>query len=273
MECVNLRIYFIILILSASNIFLCNGNSYLNYDSDRTLPRIIGGHEAIKEYPFIVSLTILGFHTCAGSIINKLTIVTAAHCLDQMPFHRMIKVHVGDRTLTLKEGKMYSVEKMYKHPLWNTTNMDYDVALLRLTKPLVFDKYVQPIKLDKSTSKLRPKLLATVLGWGLIDVYGPYSEVLRVAEIPLIKNSVCMQQLNNSVITPRMLCAGYKEGGIDACQMDSGGPLVYNDTLIGIVSWGIGCAQPESPGVYSRVSKLRFWIEKILHQKYKEHLD
>lgn len=57
-----------------------------------------------------------------------------------------------------------------------------------------------------------------------------------------------------------MLCAGHREGGKDACQGDSGGPLVARNALIGVVSWGIGCGNPEFPGVYANVANLREWI-------------
>lgn len=62
-------------------------------------------------------------------------------------------------------------------------------------------------------------------------------------------------------VTDRMICAGYKEGGIDACQGDSGGPLVADNTLVGVVSWGKGCAT--YPGVYARVSSVRYWIRSV----------
>jgi len=65
-----------------------------------------------------------------------------------------------------------------------------------------------------------------------------------------------------------MICAGYKEGGKDTCQGDSGSPLVVRDASkkwnlqVGVVSWGIGCAEPNYYGVYSRLGTLGEWVKE-----------
>lgn len=63
------------------------------------------------------------------------------------------------------------------------------------------------------------------------------------------------------------ICAGLREGGKDACQGDSGGPFLCQNPnvanqwyLAGIVSHGEGCARPNEPGVYTRVSLYLQWI-------------
>ena len=88
---------------------------------------------------------------------------------------------------------------------------------------------------------------------------------LREVLVPIVDRKLCESAYKNiNPITSRMICAGrFSEGGKDACQGDSGGPLTANGTLYGIVSWGLGCAQPYYPGVYTNVAELRPWIKNI----------
>lgn len=91
------------------------------------------------------------------------------------------------------------------------------------------------------------------------------NEKLRAVTVPIVSQSYCRKQYGR-VLTPRMICAGYRQGGKDSCQGDSGGPLtcVINNVrqLIGVVSFGAGCATPNYPGVYARVTAFRSWISQ-----------
>ena len=79
------------------------------------------------------------------------------------------------------------------------------------------------------------------------------------ASVPIVGYASCDSSYGN--LSMGMLCAGYMlTGGVDACQGDSGGPLVCNGVLVGIVSFGQGCAQPGYPGVYTNVSYYNTWI-------------
>uniref|UniRef100_A0A674IXG0 Peptidase S1 domain-containing protein n=1 Tax=Terrapene triunguis TaxID=2587831 RepID=A0A674IXG0_9SAUR len=93
------------------------------------------------------------------------------------------------------------------------------------------------------------------------DMFSPYN--LQCVNIPILSNAAC-EGSYPGMITSTMLCAGYLEGGKDACQGDSGGPLVCNGELQGIVSWGVGCAQKDQPGVYTKVCSLLPWIKSTM---------
>merc|ERR1711981_1467107 len=102
-------------------------------------------------------------------------------------------------------------------------------------------------------------------GWGTLSSGGSATNNLQYVRVPAITNSQCNAAYGGS-ITDTMLCAGYPNvGGKDACQGDSGGPFVCNDNgnavIAGVVSWGIGCAHPNYPGVYARVTSVLSWIQ------------
>ncbi len=99
----------------------------------------------------------------------------------------------------------------------------------------------------------------TVTGWGATNKAGTsYPTQLKQASVPLYNRNDCNSSTSyQGSITGRMLCAGYTAGGVDSCQGDSGGPLTSGsgkNVLTGIVSWGNGCAKPNYPGVYTRIS-------------------
>lgn len=105
--------------------------------------------------------------------------------------------------------------------------------------------------------------MADVAGWGATCEGCSATNILRFVTVPVITNAQC-NTMYGGMISAGMLCAGFPEGGRDACQMDSGGPLTFNNQLIGAVSWGGGCARPNAPGVYARVAHYRTWINGLL---------
>ncbi|KAM7349854.1 trypsin-1-like [Cochliomyia hominivorax] len=267
-------LYNVCLIIACFLLAFGNGAKLKQKNND-VQPRIIGGHVALENYPFVASLladTIFGrFHSCGGSIINERTVVTAAHCLFYTSA-RSVKVHVGDKTRAVNEGEVYNVEAIYYHEKWTSATQDYDVGLVRIEGSFTFGPHIQPIQLATPRDRIKDGSYATVLGWGFTSINEQTpAEHLMVAHVPIVRQSTCNRQMGG-LITKRMICAGFKSGGVDACQMDSGGPLVANNKLIGIVSWGVSCAQPNKPGVYARVSELLPWIENTLFTNYNEIL-
>lgn len=255
--------------------FLLPISAYNRKPKSPMMSHIIGGFEAIGSYPYMVSLlldTPEGLtHNCGGSIINERTVITAAHCLYNYDMSS-IHVHVGEKTRKVIEGKVYDIEAMYWPDEYTFFNYDYDMALVRIKGFFKFDDNIQPIELVKPDDIIDVGSYATVLGWGVTNLESnELAEYLMMAHVPIVEQNICNRYMGGQ-ITERMLCAGYSEGGVDACLLDSGGPLVLNNKLIGIVSWGYSCALPKKPGVYVRVSKFLSWIDRMLFKNYCEVL-
>ncbi|XP_014210481.1 trypsin-7-like [Copidosoma floridanum] len=223
--------------------------------------RVVGGYRTtIYKHPYQVSVRYGGRHRCGGAIIAEEWLVTAAHCVRSVPEDRL-SIRAGSTTLRGREGQARGVKEVIVHEDYSQVFSDYDIALVRLSSALKFGSKVGPIELSDDDGG---RGAALVVGWGVSGGEGKISNVLREAKVPLISNTECSSLYRGRLITERMLCAGYVgEGGRDACQGDSGGPLVQGGTLIGIVSWGIGCAGPYQPGVYTRVAAFRSWIGDI----------
>uniref|UniRef100_A0A2K6KT75 Transmembrane protease serine 5 n=1 Tax=Rhinopithecus bieti TaxID=61621 RepID=A0A2K6KT75_RHIBE len=158
------------------------------------------------------------------------------------------------------------VERIIPRPLYSAQNHDYDVALLRLRTPLNFSDTVGAVCLPAKERHFPKGSQCWVSGWGHTDSSHTYSsDMLQDTVVPLLSTQLCNSScVYSGALTPRMLCAGYLDGRADACQGDSGGPLVCPDgdtwRLVGVVSWGLGCAEPNHPGVYAKVAEFLDWI-------------
>nr|XP_046189129.1 trypsin-2-like isoform X1 [Oncorhynchus gorbuscha] len=223
--------------------------------------RIVGGYECeAHSQPWQASLNI-GYHFCGGSLINDQWIISAAHCW-MNPWSQL--AILGDHHIWEHEGteQYMSVDAIYWHQSYDYQTMDHDIMLLKLAHPVTLNKFVKPIALPTACPKAGD--MCVVSGWGNIytdSVFNPFN--LQCVDIPILSKKACDESYPGQ-ITDTMVCAGYLEGGKDACQGDSGGPLVCNGELHGIVSWGVGCAQPNYPGVYTKVCALLPWIHEII---------
>ncbi|XP_055843719.1 trypsin 3A1-like [Episyrphus balteatus] len=226
--------------------------------------RIVGGKNANDiDLPWMVSIRSSGTHICGGSIINKRTILTAAHCL-KYGNPKLLKIRVGSKYKS-SGGQLVDVQTVSYHSDFLSSTMDYDIGAIRLAEDLEFSDSVQPIALPAAGEDVDEGAKGVVSGWGYYTPFGPEAQYLQYAEITMINQATCNRLLRDE-LTDRMVCAGVLTGGVDACQMDSGGPLVVRSKLVGIVSWGISCALPNKPGVYTRVSELVPWVEKYLNR-------
>lgn len=145
-------------------------------------------------------------------------------------------------------------------------------ALVQLKRPAVYDRYVSPICLLPPGKKFPWGKSCTVIGWGHTQWNGTKPEGLNEAELNLVPEWICnLARSYNGTIHGRALCAGFKEGMVDSCQFDSGGPLACEQNgrwyLTGIVSWGHECARPHKYGVYANMQVMTPWLEIQMKQR------
>ncbi|KAL6422449.1 hypothetical protein ACFW04_010628 [Cataglyphis niger] len=230
--------------------------------------RIVGGRPTLPyRYPWIARLVYDGRFHCGASLLNNDYVITAAHCVRRFMWF-MIKVTFGehDRCLEKPTETRYVVRVMTGD--FSFLNFDNDIALLRLNERVPLSDTIRPICLPSLLDNEYIGINAIASGWGTLKEDGKPSCLLQEVEVPVMS----LQECRNTSYSPRMisdnmLCAGYLEGKKDSCQGDSGGPLVTEREdkkyeLIGVVSWGNGCARPGYPGVYTRVTRYMDWILK-----------
>jgi len=214
-------------------------------------PFIVGGEETdIEDYPFTVRLiTPEGRGFCGGTLAAPDKVVTAAHCVEgNAPGEQ--KVVSGRTVMSSDDGTVSDVTNVWVHPSYGSDAFNYDVAVLTLAAPV--DQAPAELATPDDTA-YEPGTVATTLGWGATSEGGQQSDQLMKVDVPVNSDEDCRAAYGQFFVPDGMVCAGYPEGGKDACQGDSGGPLVVGTTLIGMVSFGAGCAQPGYPGVYAEV--------------------
>ena len=235
---------------------------------------IVGGEDCdISDYPWQAAIYADGY-LCGASVIHQYWVITAAHCVEeqnQVIAAETITVGVGSSDeyagLFGSGGEEYNVEEVISHSNygWNGN----DIALLKMKEPIQFNDNVQPISIicsaQVSDGVQNVGEMATVTGWGNTSQGGSGSEILQFIEVPIINpNDPDLGNIN--INTNTEFFAGAIDGGMDSCQGDSGGPVAVRNAedtewlLIGITSWGYGCAQDGYPGVYTKVSNYINWI-------------
>jgi len=233
---------------------------YLPDDEPSNNTFIVGGSTAAAgDAPWIVSIRRTS-HFCGGSIINSRAILTAAHCIDgQTASSLQIRYN------TLQHGSggtLVSVSSLVRHGSYNPSTIDHDIGLLRLSADLSLGgTQARAVSLPAQGSDPSSGTSVLIAGWGTTSSGGSTlpANLLKVTT-SIVSRTTCQQNYGSSSITGNMVCAGETNGGKDACQGDSGGPMTAGNTLVGVVSWGRGCALAGYPGVYTRVGNYITWI-------------
>ncbi|MER8154061.1 serine protease [Streptomyces sp. NPDC094472] len=231
---------------------------------------VIGGHPArTVEAPWTVALASRALfgekrsgQFCGGAVVGPTTVITAAHCLSRgvlgMDWQQVkdLRVIIGRNDLRKSDGVEYPTARVWVNPAYEGDNRAGDIAVLTLGVA-VPAAYTIPMA-GSGDQAYRPGEKAAVYGWGDTEGDGSYASALRTASVQVLADTVCERAYPGNAegdYDPRsMVCAGLPGGGRDACQGDSGGPLVARGRLVGLVSWGSGCAVAGRPGVYTRIS-------------------
>ncbi len=263
-------------------------------DEPDVQPDIIGGEEAVPgAWPWVAALVqaeradAFQGQFCAGSLIARDWVLTAAHCTyrpdedfsqpDGVSFVPLapgdIDIVLGRHELSASNGERIDVRRIIRHPIYDERNFNFDVALLQLARPST----QPPIALNRTNDPVYREreaagALSTVVGWGVqafADFTPLFPDGLRQVTLPVVSTSACRDAygLFTESITDNMLCTGFNDAERSACNGDSGGPtMVYDEAnaqwiQIGVVSWGRGgCAVPEAYSVFARVSFFDEWI-------------
>ncbi|KAM8711106.1 hypothetical protein ACLKA7_000268 [Drosophila subpalustris] len=226
--------------------------------------RIVGGYEtSIDDHPYQVSLQRSGSHFCGGSIYSHDIVITAAHCLQKVTASQ-IKVRVGS-TYWRSGGSLHSVRAFQNHEGYNARTMINDIAIIRIESSLSFRSTVRAIGI--AASNPRNGAEAVVSGWGTTESgSSTIPDHLLAVDLKIVEREECASKEYSygRKIKDTMICAYAAHK--DACQGDSGGPLVSGGRLVGVVSWGHGCADTRYPGVYADVAHFHSWIEKTAEE-------
>ncbi|HCE2341657.1 TPA: serine protease [Vibrio parahaemolyticus] len=235
--------------------------------------RIIGGEPAnTSDWKFIASLvrkgqpTSIG-HFCGGSFLGGKYVLTAAHCVEGLNADDLdIVLGLYDQNRE-SQAQRIAVNNIYSHTAYNSHTTNNDIALIEL------EHSVDSATIDLATPEVLDSVRVGdklhVAGWGNTSTTDRvYPTVLQQVDLEYVDRATCQNLSGNySNVSDDGICAGYYWGGKDSCQGDSGGPLIvdYNgiDKLLGVVSWGDGCAQPNAYGVYANVAHFQHndWID------------
>jgi secreted trypsin-like serine protease len=231
--------------------------------------KIIGGDEAAEgQFPWLVSVGWSGQgsaydqHSCGGSVIAEDVILTAAHCVEEVTDPDELVVYSGSVDLESDDLVESAVVDFHiAHDYNEPVDFANDWALLLLDEPIE----IEPVDLAVDPAVYDT---ITVAGWG--ETGSGYPTVARWVDVPFVDDESCEAAYPGGVDAQTMLCAGdLANGGIDSCQGDSGGPAMAPNEdgeliLVGVVSWGDGCAEPGNPGVYSEIADFNGAIDDVL---------
>uniref|UniRef100_A0A2K5I938 Vitamin K-dependent protein C n=1 Tax=Colobus angolensis palliatus TaxID=336983 RepID=A0A2K5I938_COLAP len=247
---------------------------------DQVDPRLVDGKMTRRgDSPWqVVLLDSKKKLACGAVLIHPSWVLTAAHCMEES---KKLLVRLGEYDLRRWEKWELDldIEEVFIHPNYTKSTTDNDIALLRLAQPATLSQTIVPICLPDSGLAERKLTQAgqetLVTGWGYHSSREKEARrnrtfVLNFIKIPVVPRNECSEVMSN-MVSENMLCAGILGDRQDACEGDSGGPMVasFHGTwfLVGLVSWGEGCGLLHNYGVYTKVSRYLDWIHGHIRDK------
>ncbi|MDQ3385091.1 MAG: trypsin-like serine protease [Actinomycetota bacterium] len=233
---------------------------------------IVNGRESeLGDWPWQVALLGDGGQRCGGVIVAPDLVVTAAHCAEASDAASLTVV-AGSIDLRRDGGQERDITSVEVHEDYDPETAQNDLALLTLDESFALDDAVAPVALPgpEELELWKPGDIATVTGFGALDEDEYGSPVLREVEVEIYDDDACaaayLEDGDDDVAGGVNLCAGREDGSADSCFGDSGGPLVVADEagashyLVGLVSWGAGCAVPGRPTVHTEITAFLTWL-------------
>jgi trypsin len=246
---------------------------------------VVGGRDAgPDEFPSVAEIQFgapgIVWFGCTGTLIDPTHVLSAGHCASiTKPAQvsspaawppQSIAVWIGSNKTG--EGEQETVSSVSIPPEYLGLTDRNDLSILTLAEPATLEP--TQVAAGSERSIWDPGTLATIAGWGVTDEDAEDSpDTLQTAQVPVTTDEYCADAYSSDdgwdFDPETMVCAGYPEGGTDTCYGDSGGPLFADSSgvrrVVGVTSWGNGCAEPGYPGVYARVAdtKLRTWVESV----------
>ena len=254
--------------------------------ADRGSGRVVGGNTANHgSAPYMVRISEYRpgnardpwTFICGATLLDQRWIMTAAHCMFDRHGNLIQKENMNlffgdyDSDLTEESEKSRQPAEMIVHEDYDMTNFDNDIALIRIDPPLwEFTPYIRPICLAPevlASHIMETNINGRVTGWGQESVGSSTSRFMKEVELPIVDRQTCEESIDEDEgeFTDNMFCAGYHSALLDACRGDTGGPFAFRHDdgrwhQLGIVSWGVGCAEEGEYGFYTSVSRYLHWL-------------
>ncbi|XP_073958661.1 achelase-1-like isoform X2 [Choristoneura fumiferana] len=241
--------------------------------------RIIGGTPAaIESYPYAVQILASNQLSCGGSLVTRRHVLSAAHCFVDsrgvLYSTSLFTIRVGTAQLN-SGGTTRRVSRIVNHERYNVGwARDNDISVVVLASTVTLSARVALAFLPAQGNQVPDNAPVIAVGWGRTNAgVNQASPVLNQVAVYTVNLNTCaaryrqLEYIKNEPfpVTTNMICSGLLDvGGRDACQGDSGGPVIYAGVVVGVTSWGEGCALPTYPGVNARVSAYTNWINSTI---------